>query len=64
LHCYFFIGFISESKSLAQQELEQPNLRFYLSEDKSSFAGAIFVNQVWTRRIWNNPDALAKGMGC
>lgn len=50
-----FIGFISESKLLAQKELMQPNLRFYLSEDKSSYAGAIFVNQVWTRYIWNNP---------
>ena len=59
----FFIGFISESKLLAQQELKQPNLRFYLSEDKSSYAGAIFVNQVWTRHIWNNPDALGNDMG-
>ena len=40
----------------AQDELKQPNLRFYLSEDKSSYAGALFVNQIWTRYIWNNPD--------
>jgi len=40
----------------AQDELKQPNLRFYLTEDKSSYAGMTMVNQIWTRYIWNNPD--------
>ncbi|WP_372949508.1 hypothetical protein [Mariniphaga sp.] len=58
----FFLIFFG-SKLLAQDELNQPNLRFYLSEDKSSYAGAVFVNQIWTRYIWNNPDALGNDMG-
>jgi hypothetical protein len=44
-----FIGF-------AQDELRMPNLRVYLSEDKSSYAGMLMVNQIWTRYIMNNPD--------
>ncbi len=51
------------SKTFAQDKLNQPNLRFYLSEDKSSYAGALFVNQIWTRYIWNNPDAAGNDMG-
>lgn len=47
----------------AQSELNQPNLRFYLSEDKSSYAGAVFVNQIWTRYIWNNPDKFGNDKG-
>jgi hypothetical protein len=43
--------------------LNQPNLRFYLSDDKTSYAGALFVNQIWTRYIWNNPDASGNDMG-
>ncbi len=35
---------------------EKPNLRFYLSEDSTSYAGMLMVNQIWTRYIWNNPD--------
>jgi hypothetical protein len=54
-----FIG----KNTFAQDELNQPNLRFYLSDDKTSYAGALFVNQVWTRYIWNNPDALGNNMG-
>jgi hypothetical protein len=46
-------------KSLvAQQDLNQPNLRWYLSDDKSSYAGIVTVNQIWTRYIMNNPDRL------
>lgn len=59
----FSIGFISINSLFAQQDLKQPNLRFYLSEDKTSYAGAIFVNQIWTRYIWNNPDAAGNDMG-
>ena len=44
-----FIGF-------AQDDLKMPNLRWNLSEDKSSYAGMLMVNQIWTRYIWNNPD--------
>lgn len=44
-----FIGF-------AQDDLKIPNLRWSLSEDKSSYAGMLMVNQIWTRYIWNNPD--------
>jgi hypothetical protein len=40
----------------AQEELKMPNLRWYLSEDKSSYAGMVMVNQIWTRYIMNNPD--------
>lgn len=41
---------------IAQSELTQPNLRYYLSEDKTSYAGIVLINQVWTRVIQNNPD--------
>ncbi len=40
----------------AQDELNTPNLRVYLSDDKSSYAGMVMVNQIWTRYIMNNPD--------
>lgn len=40
----------------AQDELNQPNLKVYLSDDKSSYAGMVMVNQIWTRYLWNNPD--------
>ncbi|HSH19689.1 MAG TPA: hypothetical protein VLA03_04515 [Draconibacterium sp.] len=40
----------------AQDELKMPNLKWYLSEDKSSYAGMLMVNQIWTRYISNNPD--------
>ncbi len=40
----------------AQEDLKQPNLRIYLSDDKSSYAGMTILNQIWTRHIWNNPD--------
>jgi hypothetical protein len=54
--CFTFLLF--GTKIFAQTELKQPNLRFYLSENKSSYAGMVMVNQVWTRYIWNNPDNL------
>ena len=47
----------------AQAELSQPNLRFYLSEDKTSYAGAVLINQIWTRYIWNNPDRFSNDNG-
>lgn len=53
--CIFIFLFFS-LKIIAQSELKQPNLRFYLSEDKSSYAGVTLVNQIWSRYIWNNPD--------
>lgn len=40
----------------AQDEPKMPNLKLYLSEDKSSYAGMLMVNQIWTRYIMNNPD--------
>ncbi len=40
----------------AQEEQVKPNLRWYLSEDKTSYAGIVAVNQIWTRYIQNNPD--------
>jgi len=49
--------------SFAQAPLSKPNLRVYLSEDSTSFAGAVFVNQIWTRYIWNNPDVMDNDMG-
>lgn len=44
------------SKLWAQGEPVNPNLRWYLSEDKTSYAGIVAVNQIWTRYIQNNPD--------
>lgn len=41
---------------MAQEELTQSNLRFYLSKDKSSYAGFTMINQIWTRLIQNNPN--------
>jgi hypothetical protein len=52
----YFAFLLFYSNLFAQGELKHPNLRFYLSEDKSSYAGMVMVNQVWTRYIWNNPD--------
>lgn len=40
----------------AQDELNQPSLKVYLSDDKSSYAGMVVINQIWTRYTWNNPD--------
>jgi hypothetical protein len=40
-----------------QAEPEPSSLRFYLSEDGSSYAGIVMVNQIWSRYIWHNPDA-------
>ncbi|MDB4582679.1 hypothetical protein N9164_05975 [Draconibacterium sp.] len=47
----------------AQDDLNQPNIRFYLSEDKSSYVGAVFINQIWTREIWNNPNNYGDDKG-
>jgi hypothetical protein len=44
------------STGFAQDDLKMPNLKVYLSEDKSSYAGMLMVNQIWTRYIMNNPD--------
>ena len=48
LNCFFPL--------FSQSDLKVPNLRLYLSEDKSSYAGMLMVNQIWTRYIMNNPD--------
>jgi len=40
----------------AQDEQKVPNLKVYLADDKSSYAGMSMVNQIWTRYIMNNPD--------
>lgn len=55
-------GLIPVHNLFAQEDLKQPNLRFYLSDDKTSYVGALFVNQIWTRHIWNNPDAAGNEM--
>ncbi|HKJ43258.1 MAG TPA: hypothetical protein VKA27_14270, partial [Sunxiuqinia sp.] len=47
---------MSNKTLIAQRELSQPKLRYYLSEDSTSYAGVTLVNQVWTRLIQNNPD--------
>ncbi|MFW6289569.1 MAG: hypothetical protein ACOC0R_01270 [Mariniphaga sp.] len=52
----FFILSLSLNKLQAQEPSVDSGLRWYLSEDKSSYAGLITVNQVWTRYIQNNPD--------
>jgi hypothetical protein len=48
--------FLFPIRMFAQELRTQPNLRWYLSEDKSSYAGMLMVNQIWTRYIENNPD--------
>ncbi len=65
IHHLLIVLFVAVSwfSTFAQEDLKQPNLRVYLSEDSSSFAGAVFVNQIWTRYIWNNPDAMGNNMG-
>jgi len=40
----------------AQEKSKLGNLRFYLSEDKSSYAGIVALNQIWSRYTWYNPD--------
>ncbi len=40
----------------SQEKAKLNNLRFYLSEDKSSYAGIIVLNQIWSRYTWYNPD--------
>ena len=51
-----FVFLIHLLSGFAQDEPEMPNLKIYLSEDKSSYAGMLMVNQIWTRYIMNNPD--------
>jgi hypothetical protein len=41
----------------AQFEPNGNKLKVYLNDDKSSYAGMMMNNQIWTRYIWNNPDA-------
>ncbi len=53
---FFLLCFILNHSVNAQNDTEKPNLRWYLSEDKSSYAGMVMVNQIWTRYIMNNPD--------
>lgn len=55
---FFLIVFLlfSTANLRAQSELKTPNLRKYLAEDSTSYAGISMVNQIWTRYIWNNPD--------
>jgi hypothetical protein len=60
---FILIVLIAVQDLVAQEKLNQPNLRFYLSDDKTSYAGAVFVNQIWTRYTWNNPDARGNNMG-
>lgn len=57
------VGAFTVNPAFTQDALNKPNLRVYLSEDSTSFAGAVFVNQIWTRYIWNNPDAMDNDMG-
>jgi hypothetical protein len=47
----FFAGIIS-----SQEKPKPGNIRFYFSDDKSSFAGISVLNQIWTRYVWFNPD--------
>jgi hypothetical protein len=51
-----FILLFNLVSGFAQDKAKQPELRFYFSNDSSSFAGIEMVNQIWTRYIWNNPD--------
>ena len=52
--CLLFL--LKGATVFSQEDLKQPNLRFYLSDDKSSYAGMVMVNQIWARYIQNNPD--------
>jgi len=59
---FILLVLIIGAKAVAQDDLNQPNLRFYLSDDKTSYAGVLFINQIWTRYIWNNPDVMGNDM--
>ena len=55
---FIFIIFSLFSGVLFSQSKEKlNNLKFYLSEDKSSYAGILVLNQIWTRYTWFNPDS-------
>lgn len=55
-----FVFLIHLLSGFAQDEPKMPNLKIYLSEDKSSYAGMLMVNQIWTRYIMNNPDKIGR----
>ncbi len=42
--------------AFGQDDLKMPGMKVYLSDDKSSYAGMLMVNQIWTRYVMNNPD--------
>ncbi len=49
----FLIHFTS---LFAREETDLPSLRWYFSDEKSSYIGLHTVNQIWGRYIQNNPD--------
>lgn len=53
---FLLFSSICFSAIYAQSELNKSSLRTYLSADSTSYAGVLFVNQIWTRYIQNNPD--------
>jgi hypothetical protein len=52
----FSVSFLFLSGALAQKNQADFNLRWNLSDDKTSYAGMEMLNQVWARYVWNNPD--------
>ncbi|MCF6333576.1 MAG: hypothetical protein L3J11_09860 [Draconibacterium sp.] len=51
-----FIFLFNLSIGFAQDGINNPDLRIYFSDNKSSYAGMEMVNQIWMRYIWNNLD--------
>ena len=55
--CIIFLSVFSFISTLfAEDEPDQTNLKWNITEDGSSYAGMMMTNQIWTRYIWNNPD--------
>jgi hypothetical protein len=53
----FLLVMISIKFTYSQEKSKLGNLLFFLSEDKTSYAGMIVMNQIWTRYTWYNPDS-------
>lgn len=53
---FIMVNFFLLTSLSAQEKKEDFNLRWNLTDDKSSYAGMKMLNQVWARYIWNNPD--------
>lgn len=53
---FLFLFAIITSSLYAQSNGKVPNLKLYLTDDKTSYLDFHMLGQVWMRYIWNNPD--------